>query len=500
MTEHETSGSPERSPGVVLRGIVQVYGSVRALDNADLTAHPGEVHALLGENGAGKSTLAHVLAGEVQPTSGEMRVLGRPARFRSPRDAVRASVGIVHQHFKLVPAFTGLENIALWSMRGLGPLDERAVRERALYVAETVGMELELDQPVRELSVGARQRIEIVKLLYADPRVLVLDEPTAVLAPKEIEELFASLRTLASEGRVVLLIAHKLDEVLSVADRVTVLRRGKTVFEAPRTEVDATSLAHAMVGDDVPGAASVVPAQTGEVVAAATRVTLRRTDGSTAVQTATLEVRRGEIVGIAGVDGNGQRELAQALAGLAEPVEGFLSLPKRCGYISQDRSREGVVGDFSLTENVALGFRRSEAYSSGPFIRWGALEEATARLIEQYDVRVPGPGARARTLSGGNQQKVVVAREIARDPDLMIAENPTRGLDIAATRFVRGELARLKTRERAPGTVLISTDLDEVLELADRVLVLVRGELRIVPEDQRTREGVGALMLSAVAT
>lgn len=498
MRERAPDG--ERHAGVVLRGIVQDYGAVRALDGANLTAHPGEVHALLGENGAGKSTLAHVLAGEVQPTSGELRVLGKPPRFRSPRDAVRASVGIVHQHFKLVPAFTGLENIALWSMRGLGRLDERAVRERALAVAETVGMEVELDQPVRELSVGARQRIEIVKLLYADPRVLILDEPTAVLAPREIQELFASLKALAAEGRVVLLIAHKLDEVLSVADRVTVLRRGKTVFEAPRSDLDAPTLARAMVGEEVPVAVAAPPTEKGDRVATVHGVSVDRPDGSRAVHAATLEVRRGEIVGIAGVDGNGQRELAQALAGLAEPVEGSLNLPDRIGYISQDRSREGVVGDFTLTENVALGFRKAGEYSSGPFIRWRALEETTTSLIEQYDVRAPGPDARARTLSGGNQQKVVVAREIARDPDLMVAENPTRGLDIAATRFVRGELARLKSRDRAPGTVLISTDLDEVLELADRVLVLVRGELRSVPEGERTREAIGALMLSAVET
>ena len=245
--------------GVELRDLVRDFpGGVRALDGANLTAWPGEVHALLGENGAGKSTLAHVLAGDLQPTSGMITVRGKIQRFRSPRDAVRASVGIVHQHFKLVPAFTGVENIALWSLEslaslgGLGLVSKEAVRERALAVAAKVGMEIELDRPVSELSVGARQRIEIVKLLYADPGVLVLDEPTAVLAPLEIEELFATLRTLAAEGRVVILIAHKLDEVLSVADRLTVLRAGRTVLEASRADVDADELARAMVGTDVP--------------------------------------------------------------------------------------------------------------------------------------------------------------------------------------------------------------------------------------------------------
>jgi ABC-type uncharacterized transport system ATPase subunit len=485
-------------PGIELRAIIRDFpGGVRALDGANLTAQPGEVHALLGENGAGKSTLAHVLAGDLQPTSGTITVRGKVKRFRSPREAVRASVGIVHQHFKLVPAFTGVENIALWSLESLGLISEDAVRERALAVAAKVGMKIELDRPVSELSVGARQRIEIVKLLYADPGVLVLDEPTAVLAPLEIEDLFATLRALAAEGRVVILIAHKLDEVLSVADRVTVLRAGRTVLEASRADVDADELARAMVGTDVPDPVRRRASTPIEVVARTNELEVRRSDGGMGVRGVSLEVRRGEILGVAGVDGNGQRELALALAGLTPPDSGSVTVAERIGFISQDRSNEGVVGDFSLAENVALAFRKAANLRAGPFIRWERAEECTAEFIARYDVRASGPDARARTLSGGNQQKLIVARELARGADLVIAENPTRGLDIAASGFVRRELVALRDRRDPPGVVLISTDLDEVLEVADRVAVLVRGRLIEVSAAQRTREGIGALMLSA---
>ncbi len=497
MSTVASSTLDEGLPGVELCNIVRDFGDVRALNGAHLTAFSGEVHALLGENGAGKSTLAHVLAGDVIPTSGSISLWGRPVQFTSPRDAVRASVGIVHQHFKLVPAFTGLENIALWSLEGPGGLAMDEVRERARSVAAKVGMDLELDRPVRELSVGARQRIEIVKLLYADPRVLVLDEPTAVLAPREIEDLAESLRALAAEGRVVLLIAHKLDEVLRVADRVTVLRSGQTVLQAPRSGVDEAALARAMIGTEAPDPIRAAISTPGAVVARVVDLEVRRSDGGRGVVGVSLEVRRGEIVGIAGVDGNGQRELALALAGLEKPEAGDLSVEGRTGFISQDRSNEGLVGDFTLTENVALAFRDSTAFRSGPFIRWDVAESRTVDLIQRYDVRAPGPRARAGTLSGGNQQKLIVAREIDRNPDLVVAENPTRGLDVASSNFVRGELARLREREDPPGVALISTDLEEVLELSDRVFVLVRGTLVAVPDSARSREGVGALMLSS---
>ncbi len=488
MNDPTVKGLTAGEVGVELRGIVRDFGAVRALDGAHLTALSGEVHALLGENGAGKSTLAHVLAGELVPDEGSIHLFGETVRFRSPRDAVRASVGIVRQHFKLVGALTGLENIALGALNGMRRLDYAVVRDRALHVASSTGMSLELDRPVEELSVGARQRIEIVKLLYSDPKILVLDEPTAVLAPDEILDLFATLRTLAAEGRVVIMIAHKLDEVLGVADRVTVLRQGRTVLWDERAAVDANMLAQAMVGTDVPAALTRSPGSRGPAVA---RVVIA--DG-----TVCFEVHRGEILGVAGVDGNGQRELALTLAGLEPPESGTVELPDRIGFIPQDRSREGVIGDFTLSQNVALGFRDTPVFRSGPLVRWQDVRTRTAELIARYDVRTDSPASLARTLSGGNQQKLIVAREIDRNPDLMVAENPTRGLDIAATRFVRSELLALREAAHAPGIVLISTDLDEVIELADRIVVLVRGQFVDVPVHSRTREGVGRLMLSAV--
>ncbi len=492
------------SPLVRLDGVVRHFGSVTALDGASLELRAGEVHGVLGENGAGKSTLFGVLGGLLQPDRGTLVIDGSEVSLRSPRDAWAHGVGLVHQHFTLVPRLTALENLALGRRTASGgwrlPLDE--VRSRASQLMEETGLHVPLEASVETLGVGDRQRIEILKTLLREPRIVVLDEPTAVLAPPEVARLFDLLRGLAGDGRAVALVAHKLDEVLSVSDRVTVLRRGRTVLTAARGDVDATALAQAMVGADGPEDAGRQPARTPvpstqkEVVARCSGVRLHDLGRSAARSTASLEVHRGEIVGVAGVEGNGQRELARLMAGRSVAEEGTVELPQRVGFIPQDRTREGLALEFSLAENVALLLHRT---GTGPVLDWSAIEERAERIRDEYDVKAQSVRAPARALSGGNQQRVVVGRELDSEPDFLVAENPTRGLDVAATDFVHSTLRRLVAGEAAPGILLISTDLDEVLELSDRVFAVVRGELIAVAEDDRTREGVGRIMLGGTA-
>lgn len=485
-------------PSVEVRDLRKRFGTVQALSGASLSALPGEIHALLGENGAGKTTLLNVLDGMVAPDSGEIRVGGRPVAPRSPRDAVALGIGLVHQHFTLVPRLTVLENVALGIRSGplgLGwPLDR--VRQGLRSLAEDTGLEVAADAPVETLEVSARQRVEILKVLMRDPTILALDEPTAVLAPAEVERLFGMLRRLANGGRTILLIAHKLDEVLSVADRVTVLREGRTVLEAPRAAVDGPALARAMVGRELPAPDAPPASAPGPVVARLQGVSVPGERGIGGLRDVSLEFRRGEIVGIAGVDGNGQRALARVLAGRGSPESGQVELPARVGFVPGDRREEGLVLDFDLAGNVALALHDDPAWRRGPALRWRAIREETAGLIGRYGIRAPGPGTPVRALSGGNQQKVVVGRELDRDPDLLVVENPTRGLDVAAAGFVHAELRR-RSRDRA--VVLLSTDLDEILALSDRVLVMVRGACMEVPPREQTREGVGRRMLAGAS-
>ena len=497
--------------GVTLSGIRKTFGRVVALEDGSLSARPGEVHALLGENGAGKTTLMGVLGGMIRPDGGRMHVAGRAVRFSSPRDAAAAGVGMVHQHFTLVPALTVLENVALgltWDRLGLRlPMDEVGIRLEGL--AEETGLRVDPAARVGTLSVGARQRVEILRVLAGDPSVLILDEPTAVLAPPEIESLFRVLRRLAASGRTVILIAHKLDEVLAVGDRFTVLRHGRTVFEADRGAVEAQALAAAMIGEDRTSeddrARPEPKRPPGErPVAELIGVAARNPAGGQALRGVDLRVARGEIVGVAGVEGNGQRELARVLAGLDPPETGTVRLPEDAGWIPQDRTVEGLISELGLPQNVALALHESPEFRRwGGVLDWPAIEDSTRTLVDRFDVRAEGLQQRAGSLSGGNSQKVVVGRELLRSRDLLIAENPTRGLDVGATAFVRGELLRLRAGlgiggpEGAlpPGIVLISNDLDEVLDLSDRVLVLLRGVLTPVPAERVDRGSIGRMML-----
>ena len=489
---------------VEMRSVSRRFGPVEALADASLCAYPGEVHAFLGENGAGKTTLMRVLCGTLRPDGGEVLVEDRRLPPGRTRAAAAAGIGMVHQHFTLVPSLTVAENVALGTREGSGlrlALDR--VHARLGELERVTGLPVDAGAPVAGLSVGAKQRVEILKALYRDPRVLVLDEPTAVLGPQEVDWLFGVLRSLVAEGRTVLLIGHKLDEILRVADRVTVLRRGRTVLEAAREAVDAPGLARAMIGRETTPAARAVPAGSvgaGERVARLEAVGVRGEDGRTAVRDVTLDVRRGEIVGIGGVEGNGQRELALVLSGRLRPAAGSVHLPATVSLIPQDRSAGGLVPGFDLAENTALAFHDDRAHRRGPFIDWAAMRRTAQEIVTGFDVRTPGWRATARSLSGGNRQKLLVGRELARSPDLLVAENPMRGLDIAAAAFLRGKLMHLKSNHPAnepPGIVLFSTDLEEVLDLADRVFVLVRGRLIAVPEEERTPAGMGRLMLGS---
>ena len=490
-----------------LSGVECRFGSVRALAGADLEVRAGEVHGVLGANGAGKTTLLNVLGGMLRPDAGSITLAGREVTLHTPRDAWRHGVGLVHQHFTLVPALSVLENLALGRRDGVGlTLDLGRVRADAERLMEHTGLSVPLDASVQQLGVGDRQRTEILKALLRDPRILVLDEPTAVLTPHETEGLFALLRELANEGRAVVLVAHKLDEVLNVADRVTVLRSGRTVLSALVSETSAPELIRSMVGGD----GKAVRAEGGRTgrrapdssaspveVARLEAVRARGMRGEVAVDGVSLSVCRGEIVGIAGVEGNGQHELALILSARERPEEGTAVLPVGIGFIPQDRATQGVIGSFDLTENVALALQHAPGFGRGVWLRWEALAEEAEALRARYHIAAPDVSTSVGDLSGGNQQRVVVGREIAVAADLLVAENPTRGLDVAATSFVHEELRRLTERPgEGPGVVLLSTDLDEVLALSDRLFTMSRGRLIPVADDQRTREGVGALMLA----
>lgn len=498
---------------VEMRSVSKRFGSVEALADASLSACPGEVHALLGENGAGKTTLMRVLCGTLRPDGGEVLVEGRRLRPGGMRATAAAGVGMVHQHFTLVPSLTVAENVALGTREGGGfRLALERVHARLAELECVTGLPVDPGAAVAGLSVGVKQRVEILKVLYRDPRVLVLDEPTTVLGPQEVDWLFGVLRSLVEDGRTVLLIGHKLDEILRVADRVTVLRRGRTVLAEAREAVDAPGLARAMIGRETTPAAPPARGETGERVARLEAVDVRGDDGRTAVRDVTVAVHRGEIVGIGGVEGNGQRELALVLSGRLRPSAGTADLPATVSLIPQDRSAGGLVPDFDLAENTALAFHDDGAHRRGPLIDWAAMRRTAREIVTGFDVRVPGLRATAQTLSGGNRQKLLVGRELARAPDLLVAENPMRGLDIAAAAFLRDKLVELKgggpwvekgggtggrPAHAPPGIVLFSTDLDEVLDLADRVFVLVRGRLIAVPDEERNPAGMGRLMLGS---
>lgn len=478
------------------------FGGVEALAGASLRVRRQSVHALLGENGAGKTTLMRIVYGMLRHDAGTMDVDGQAARFRSSADAIAAGIGMVHQHFTLVPAMTVAENVALGMH---GRYSARAAAQRVESLGARTGLLVDPAARVDTLPVGAQQRLEILKALARDVRLLILDEPTAVLAPHEADELLRWIRRFADEGHSVVLITHKLREAMSVADEVTVLRKGRTVLNGAVAELSEARLVDALLGGELsrsmPGDAAVsaalvdelrerpAPAPAGAPVATLRGVSATDVRGVAMLRDVNLDVHAGEILGIAAVEGSGQHELVRLLAGRIAPSAGTVTLPRSVAFIPEDRHRDAMVLGMSLTENVALS-RLGERTGR---VDWSALRQKTAELMQRFDVRASAPSSTARDLSGGNQQKLVLARELAETPTMVVAENPTRGLDIRATAAVQDQLRA--ARRSGSAVVLYSSDLDEVLALADRVVALHAGS--VVPVTPATREAAGRAMLGA---
>jgi ABC-type uncharacterized transport system ATPase subunit len=495
------------APALELRGITKRFGPVVANDRIDFDLRQGEVHALLGENGAGKSTLMSILYGLYSPDEGEIRVNGERAEIDSPSRAIDLGIGMVHQHFMLVPVMTVTENIVLGEEPTRGVfLDVREGARKVKELSDRYGLAVDPDAVIEQVSVGMQQRVEILKTLYRDARILILDEPTAVLTAQETQELFEVLRALKEDGVSIVFISHKLNEVLEIADRVTVLRRGEMIDTVPAEGATEQSLARLMVGRDVLLSVEKKSAKLGEPMLEVEDLHVRDQRGLEAVKGLSLTVRGGEVVAVAGVDGNGQLELVQAIAGVVVPESGRVSIAGEdvtgegvretteagVAHIPEDRQLCGLVLDFTLAENLALREYRQPPISNHGVLSIGGMNDRARDLLKEYDVRGGEPSTLASALSGGNQQKVAVAREVASNPRLLIAHQPTRGLDVGAIEFVHGRL--LEERDQGRGILLVSLEFEEIRALADRIVVIYEG--RIVAEfpPDVSEEELGAAM------
>ena len=490
-----------------LKGITKRFGSLLANDHIDVVVEPGQIHCLLGENGAGKSTLMNVLYGLYEPTEGEILIDGEPVSFRGPGDAMAAGIGMVHQHFMLVPVFTVAENVALGaeSTKAGGFLNLEETRRKIKEISDRYGFDVDPDALVEDLPVGVQQRVEIIKALVRDAKVLILDEPTAVLTPQETDELLDIMRQLKDSGTSIVFISHKLREVKAVSDTITVIRRGKVVGTA-EPGASTTELASMMVGRAVSLTLDKAPAQPQETTFEVTNLTVIAPNGHHSVDGISFSIARGEILAVAGVQGNGQTELTEAILGLQERVEGSILLDGKelvgrsvkevlragVGFVPEDRKVDGLVGTFSVAENLVLDLYDKPPFAKGISMNPAkVLENATSRIGE-FDVRTPSAAAAAGTLSGGNQQKVVMARELSRPLRLFIASQPTRGVDVGSIEF----LHRRIVAERDAGTpvMIVSTELDEVMELADRIAVLYKGKLVGIVPAGTSRDVLGLMM------
>jgi ABC-type uncharacterized transport system ATPase subunit len=512
-TESIVPDEAVHAPALEMRGITKRYPGVVANDHIDLEVRPGEIHALLGENGAGKTTLMNILYGLARPDEGEILLDGSPARIANPTDAIARGINMVHQHFMLVPVLTVAENILLGEETMAGPifLDRKEAKRRIIELGKRFGFEIDPDVKVGDLSVGWQQRVEILKALYRNAKVLVLDEPTAVLTPQETDEIFAVLRRLAQEGHSIVFISHKLYEVLAIADRITVIRRGRVVGSRIPAETDEEDLAALMVGRDVQLVVDRGESHPADVRLEVHGLTVRDDRGTDAVRGVDFEIRSGEIFGIAGVAGNGQDELVEAIVGLRKPTAGSVILDGRdvtnastremtnlgTGYVPADRHRFGLVLSFTVADNLVLTDYYRAPYARGVIRNEEAIEQRGGVAIKEYDVRAPSASVLAGTLSGGNQQKVVVARELDGDLRLLVLDQPTRGLDVGSIEFIHRQA--IKKRDAGTAVLLVSAELDEVLELSDRVAVMYRGQIvDIVDGRTADRNAVGVLMATGL--
>jgi len=493
-----------------LRDICKHFGNVLANDHVNIKVEKGTVHSIVGENGAGKTTLMNILYGLYQQTSGDVLIDGKIVKIESPADAIELGIGMIHQHFKLIPAMTVAENVMLGEEPVTGTLflDMKKLNKQTRELSDQYGLAVDPTSLVSDISVGIRQRVEILKALYRNANILILDEPTALLTPQETEDLFRIIERLRKDGKTILFISHKLKEIMQISDNVTVLRDGKVIDTVAKKDTGEVQLARLMVGRDVFLKPAAPTKNIGEPILRVENLTAVNIFHRKVLNDISFDVRAGEVLGFAGIDGNGQTELVKALIGLQPLTRGKISLRDReithlsvkkmrgagIGVIPEDRLKEGLVEDFSVQENLCLGLQRVEPFSKGGFIDWNCVRDNANQLVEKFDIRTPNIDHKARLLSGGNQQKVIVAREIFHAPDTIIAAQPTRGLDIAATDFVHEQL--IMQRDAGKAVLLFSLSLDEIMLLSTRIAVIYKGAIvTIVNKDETTPENLGLMML-----
>ncbi|ETT65314.1 galactoside ABC transporter ATP-binding protein [Paenibacillus sp. FSL R7-277] len=500
------------APVVELKQITKRFPGIVANDSISLTLEKGEIHALLGENGAGKSTLMNIVFGLYQPDEGSIEIDGKPVIIDNPNKAIELGIGMVHQHFKLVDPFTVTENIVL----GMEPkkglkIDYKSAAEQVRKLSEQYGLQVNPNAKIHDISVGMQQRVEIMKTLYRGADILIFDEPTAVLTPQEITELMAIMKRLVAEGKSIILITHKLKEIMQISDRVTIIRRGKVIDTVKTTETNPNELAEKMVGRGVTFKVDKQPPHIGESILKLSNVSSKSKDGVPVLNGLSFEVKAGEILGIAGVDGNGQSELIQAITGLRKIDSGSIQVsgkeignlsPRKVSemnvsHIPEDRHKHGLVLDFTVSENMVLETYYKSPYNQNGFLNTDVINKHAEDLVRQFDVRTPSIENKARSLSGGNQQKAIIAREIDKNPTLLIAAQPTRGLDVGAIEFVQKQL--IAQRDQGKAVLLISFELDEIMNVSDRIAVIYEGQIvgEVFPQDTNDQE-LGLMMAGSL--